>query len=533
LTKVATLGGPAVVPADRAARYKADGLWDDRGLAEGIEAAASQRPGAMAVSAADESLTNAQLAQLVAAGVSTLRAFRVGRGDVVVLVAGNTISGVVAYHALLRAGATVALLDRRCGPADLQHAVGALSGRLRVIVPAGERGRLLAGLAPEVVPLERFGEVHEAYVPRQWPEPDRDRPAVVLFTSGTTSKPKAAVHSLNTLTAGAANMARITGATERTVLYLVSPLTSITGVMQVHLAADQHAGLVLEDRFEPDASLDRINRAGATLVGGAPVIAERLLRAAQQGGAGRIALRTLALGGAMLPRPLLEAATDQFGIEIARVYGSSEAPNFTGSTPGDDRERRLSDDGALMPGSEVRVGSARHAQEGMLRGPSVFLGYHDAEDNAAAFEDDWYRTGDLVDVHDGRLTVVGRLTEVVNRNGMKISLNEIDNALAGLPGALEHAAFGLPDESTGERLVIAVQPEDGVAVTLEAVVGHLLAQGVAMRKLPEELVTWDGPLPRTPSGKVVRSRLVMDAPGMRCERAERLRSPARPLPPAS
>jgi acyl-CoA synthetase (AMP-forming)/AMP-acid ligase II len=80
----------------------------------------------------------------------------------------------------------------------------------------------------------------------------------------------------------------------------------------------------------------------------------------------------------------------------------------------------------------------------------------------------------------------------------------------------------VPDLSTGERLVVAVQPEHGAAVTLEDVVGHLLGQGLATRNLPEELVIWDGPLPRTASGKVVRSRLVMEAPAKRSERAARL-----------
>ena len=158
----------------------------------------------------------------------------------------------------------------------------------------------------------------------------------------------------------------------------------------------------------------------------------------------------------MLPRPILELATDAFGIEIVRVYGSSEAPNFTGSTLNDDRERRLSDDGALMPGSEVRVGSSRHPQEGMLHGPSLFLGYTAAEHRAAAFEKGWFRTNDLVDLHDGRLTVVGRLGAVANRNGLKISLDEVEAALAGMPGVVEHACFALPDPATGERLAVAV-----------------------------------------------------------------------------
>ncbi len=512
----------AGVPADRAERYRAEALWNTRGLADGVEAAASRRPDAVAVVDNEWRCTYAELDRAIAGGIERLRSLGVGTGDGVILVAGNTVAAVVAYHALLRVGATVAVLDRRCGSADVRHAIDAFTGSVRVVAPDGERDRLLDDLTCDFHSLEPFADVVSASVHGRWSEPDRDAPAVLLFTSGTTSRPKGVVHSLNTLTAGASNMARVTGADDTTVLFLVSPVTSIAGVMQVHLAADQHATLVLEDRFDPEASLDRINTVGATLLGGAPVIAERLLRAAEGRGDRRIALKVMALGGAMLPRPLLELATDTFGIEIARVYGSSEAPNFTGSTPDDDRERRLSDDGSLMPGSEVRLGSSKHPQEGLLRGPGVFLGYLDPEDNAAGFEAGWYCSGDLVEVAAGRLTVIGRLKDVVNRNGLKISLSEIDSALDGLPGALEHAAFAVPDAETGERLAVAVQPEEHATVGLDAVVGHLLAQGTARRKLPEEVVIWDGPLPRTASGKVVRSRLLIDAPMKRSERVERL-----------
>jgi acyl-CoA synthetase (AMP-forming)/AMP-acid ligase II len=159
----------------------------------------------------------------------------------------------------------------------------------------------------------------------------------------------------------------------------------------------------------------------------------------------------------------------------------------------------------------------------MLRGPSLFLGYADPADDARAFEDGWYRTGDRVDLNAGRLTVIGRLKEVVNRSGLKISLAEIESELAGLRNAREHACFAVPDAATGEHLAVAVQPEDGATLTLDEVVAHLLVRGIARRKLPERLVLWDGPLPRTPSGKVVRSRLVMDAPAKRSDCVERLR----------
>jgi acyl-CoA synthetase (AMP-forming)/AMP-acid ligase II len=296
--------------------------------------------------------------------------------------------------------------------------------------------------------------------------------------------------------------------------------------MQMHQSADLHGKLVLEDRFDPERSLDRINEHAANALGGAPVIAERLLRAAAARPDRRIALRTMALGGAMLPMPLLELAADGFGIGIARVYGSSEAPNATGSRPGDDRETRLADDGALLPGTEVRVGSREHPQEGLLRGPALFLGYLDPADNASAFEDGWFRTGDAVEVQGDRLTVVGRLKDVVNRNGLKISLGEIDAALTRIPGAVESACFGLPDPETGERLAVAVRPESGITLTLADVIGHLRAEGTASRKLPEQLVIWDEPLPRTASGKVVRSRLVREASTRPSDLAARLRREA-------
>lgn len=492
--------------SERASTYRMHGLWDDRALRDGIEEAAQRRPDAVAVDGPDITLSYGELKRSVDRAMADLSREGVRSGDVVLLLSGNTASGVVVYHALLRVGATIVFLDRRCGVSEVEQALELLSEPARVIAAGSEVDDVLQTRGVTPLRLELQIRSEESGTP-DWPEPDRDGPALVLFTSGTTARPRGVMHSLNTLTAAARNMGQITRAGEASVLFLVSPLSSIAGVMQMHVAADAGAVLVLEDRFDAAASLDRLNSVGATLLGGAPVIAERLLEEASHRASGDVSLQMLALGGAMLPRPLLDMASDRFGIEVARIYGSTEAPNFSGSNPADPQEVRLADDGELQPGGEARVGSSGQPQEGLIRGPGVCLGYVDESDSAEAFEDGWFRTGDLLEIRDGRLTVMGRLKEIANRNGLKISLTEIDAALIGLRGAKEVACFAVPDSSTGERLAVAVFPAPGAVVTLEQVVEHLLQRGVARRKLPERLVISQDPLPRTPSGKVNRSRL--------------------------
>jgi len=472
----------------------------------------------LAVADRHRRLTHPELDRAVGAAAARLVVAGVGPGDPVLLVSGNEVAGVVAYLAILRAGAVAVVLDRRCGPADVTHALGALPVRLAV-VPADERSRLVADHGLAVLDLEDLvAAADDGAPPASAVLVHDDAPATVLFTSGTTSRPKGVVHSRATMAATTDNFVRIVGADESLVAFLVSPLTSSAGICQVHLTQRVRGTLVLEDRFDPEASLAFMHEVGANFLGGAPVIAERLLDAAVGNGTGMPSM-TMALGGALLPRPVLELATDRFGVQVARVYGSSEAPNFSGSLPGDDRATRLGDDGALMPGNEVRIGSGAHPEEGMLRGPCVFLGYLDAADNAAAFEDGWYRTGDTLEVRDGRVTVTGRIKEIVNRNGLKLSLHEIDDALTGLDGAAEVACFGVPDADTGERLCIAVRPRADATVTLADVTAHLDRAGVARRKFPEQLVLWDEPLPRTESGKIVRARLATGSAGRPTESA--------------
>jgi acyl-CoA synthetase (AMP-forming)/AMP-acid ligase II len=209
----------------------------------------------------------------------------------------------------------------------------------------------------------------------------------------------------------------------------------------------------------------------------------------------------------MIPRSVLEVAIDQFGIRPARVYGSSEVPTHTASRATDPAELALADDGAPLLGSEISTGSPGHPSELLVRGPNLFQGYLSSEHNDGAFDAGWFRTGDLGSVTEGRLSIEGRLKEVVARKGLKISLPEIDGAVSGYPGAIEWAAFGIPDAATGERLVLALRSHEPESVTYESIRDFLLDRGLARGKLPEQIDVWTTPLPRTASGKLRRDEL--------------------------
>jgi acyl-CoA synthetase (AMP-forming)/AMP-acid ligase II len=513
--------GAHAIPEDVQAGYVAAGLWNDAGLRDGLEAHARRTPTRTAVVDATGEWSYARLEESVARALGCLRNQGVGAGSSVLVIAPLSAPAVIAYHAIIRAGAVAVMLDRRCGRTDVHHAVGAAGVGLVVTTPELFEQLGLAGTGLPFVPFDDLLAWPSAV--RDWTEPDPSRPLTVVFTSGTTDRPKSAVHSLNTLRSGARNMADALEMTDRDVAFLSTPVASITGLVQVHLTLDNGGGLVLEDRFHPSASLDRLCAHGATVFGGAPVIMEELFKDALARDLPSLPLRAVSVGGAMIPRSMLELGVERYGITPVRVYGSSEVPCATITLPADQGEDRLGNDGACARGTEVRTDGDLPG-EILVRGPMRFLGYLDEEHNREAFAGDgWYRTGDLGRFEGGRLTVTGRLKETVARKGMKISLNEIDEVSRRLPHAEEVSAYGVPDPDTGERLVLALYTERPDAVDFDSVIGWLLDAGLAKWKLPEQIVLWDEPLPRTTSGKLQRRMIAVGAEDRPTLLAPRLR----------
>ena len=493
--------------SDLALRYHNAGWWNDLGLREGLEAIAERDGNRVAVIDNVGTWTYAIVREAVERAVHTLQTAGLEPGDSVLLVSPNSFDGVVAFLSILRCSAVTVALDRRCGASDVAHAVETTAPRL-VVLPSG----LVTGLrvANHDLRIVTFDELHSATDGTDdWVEPDKSAPAIVLFTSGTTSKPKGVIHSLHSFLSGVRNLATAFDFTDEDGPFLSSPLASITGLSQVQVALSG-GHIVLEDKFDAVASLDHLERGGATVLGGAPVIAEMLLSECVRRERTATTLRAIALGGSMIPRPLLEMAIERFSIRPVRVYGSSEAPIHTASRSGDSLSECVANDGSPMAGAEIALGTPNDELELRVRGPNLFQGYLSDAENEQSFVDGWFCTGDKAQIEEGRLLILGRLKEVVARKGLKISLPEIDEAIRGFPTASESATYSVPDAETGERLVLAIRAETSESVSYEAVSEFLLKVGLARWKLPEQIVIWEEPLPRTGSGKILRDRLATD-----------------------
>jgi acyl-CoA synthetase (AMP-forming)/AMP-acid ligase II len=205
------------------------------------------------------------------------------------------------------------------------------------------------------------------------------------------------------------------------------------------------------------------------------------------------------LGGSTVPAAVMRRLTDM-GIAAFRSYGSTEHPSITGCELSDPEAKRLTTDGHVLPGVEMRLDDDG---EIVSRGPELFIGYTDERlDDDSFLPGGWFCTGDIGRLDDdGYLTITDRKKDVIIRGGENIASKEVEDLLALHPAVAEAAVVGLPDARYGERVAAFVLLRAGETLDLDEVRRHFAALGVAKQKTPEQLVEVSD-LPRTASGKV-------------------------------
>jgi malonyl-CoA/methylmalonyl-CoA synthetase len=305
--------------------------------------------------------------------------------------------------------------------------------------------------------------------------------ALVLYTSGTTSRPKGVVLTHANL---AAQMSALAGAwgwrPDDRVLHVL-PLNHVHGIVNV-LGCALWSGACCEFLpFEANAVWERFAAGGPTLFMAVPTVYTKLLAAFEaappatrvrwSAGAGR--LRLMVSGSAALPVTLLARWREATGHVLLERYGMTEI-GMALSNPLDG-PRRAGSVGTPLPGVEVRLvdehGKAvpdGGAGEIEVRGPAVFREYWRRPDaTREAFRDGWFRTGDVARVEDGAYRILGRSSvDIIKTGGYKVSALEVEEVLREHPGVADAAVVGVPDEEWGERVAAAIVPREGAAASL-------------------------------------------------------------------
>jgi len=494
----------------RASQYLAPGgPWDLPSLDAIVTAASERSRDALVVDdTTGVSLTGRALEGYVASLAGGLRAAGVRRRDVVAWQSPNWHEAVVLYRACWRLGAVAGPVHHLAGPADVEHMLAVLEPRV--------------WLAPEDVrgPEARFPRLLGEGTPVR-PDQSAARPsdlAAALFTSGSTGTPKAALHTQRGLAYKARVMAAAHELTPEDAILMPAPLAHISGLLNgVLLPGVLPMRVELMAKWSPGEALATIAAHRISFMIGPPTFFVSLMAEPGFAPAQVESLRLVSSGGAGVTPAFVERASATLGARVKRTYGSTEAPTVTTSTPVDSIERARETDGRPTGAVELRVSAPDTGRalptgepgELWLRGPELFVGYHDAERTRAAVTRGWFRTGDLAVVDDdGWLTIVGRLKDVIIRGGENISASEVEHVLEAHPDVQAAVAVGFPDDRLGERVCAFVVAS--ATFDLDACRAWFGRQGVARFKTPEKVVQLDE-LPVLAAGKPDRAALTRRA----------------------
>ena len=521
-----------------AARWRGAGLWGDETLATVLARRVRETPDREALTYGVRRLSYRELADGIDRMAARLRALGIGAGDVVTIQLPNWIEFAFVFFALERLGAVAVTVSVDFRSRELEY-IMRFSGSKMFVCCAQFRdfdhAAMAAELKPRLPALATIGIIRGAPRPgmvglddvaaASGPPPgfvpvamDADTVMRMAFTSGTTGNPKGVMHSHNTTLAAARILNGDVGLSADDVMLIWLPLGLNWGYLTLVQSILAGAKAVLLDRFRAPAALDLIERERVTYIPTAPASLTTILQEPDLDRRDLSSLRIVVSGGASAPVETIRAWRRAAPGALLELLGMLETGYQTYTRPTDDPEKVAGSVGVPASHMGLRLvdlegRDVAPGEEGDIccDGPSVHLGYHNnPAANAEAFlADGWFRSGDLgvIDA-DGRLRIVGRLKEMINRGGKKFFPREIEEILYAHPQVLYAAIVGIPDARLGERNCLCLVPRPGEAPTLESLVAFL-GDSVATYKLPERLELFMQ-FPFTPTGKIQRHALVRE-----------------------
>jgi acyl-CoA synthetase (AMP-forming)/AMP-acid ligase II len=461
-------------------------------------------------------ITYGELRAQVEALAEMLAAAGIKRGDRVGIALPNGLPMILAFLAASMAG-TAAPLNPAYKEEEFKFYLEDTAARVLIVPPDGaDAARRAAGDRVTVLSIDMDGSGRVSLVGatdrRPFVPPTIDDVALVLHTSGSTGRPKRVPLAHANLSISAQNVARSYALTGDDVALCVMPLFHVHGLVASTLATLSSGGkVVVPSKFNPLSFWRTAKEVGATWYSAVPTLHQLLLaRADPKAGrpAGSEQLRFIRSCSASLAPQLMHDLEAAFGAPVLEAYGMTEAAHQMASNPLPPAARKP---GSVGRGTDVQVSimgaAGKHLAAGergevVIKGPNVIRGYeNNPEANATSFVDGWFRTGDqgVLDA-DGYLTLVGRIKELINRGGEKISPREIDEVLLAHPHVAEAVCFGVAHPTWGEEVAAAVVLREPVS---EADLLAFCRERLADYKRPKQIHITET-IPRTATGKIQR-----------------------------
>lgn len=501
----------------RAADAYQRGLWVQTTLADTLAEAARDTPQRVLLIDGDMRLTCADLHSRAKALAHDMAA-RMPAGSVVSFMLPNWHEAAIVYLASTLAGMVINPILPSLRDHELRFILDDAASRM-IFIPAefGQHDyaamlqRVCRQLAtpPEVVVVRGEPGPHKAFTALgapggDLPALDPDAVRMMMYTSGTTGRPKGVLHSHNSIHALICQLCENWMIDPGDTFLVPSPIAHIGGsiyAFECPLLLGTTA--VLMSRWDPDAAVALMLDEHITHMAGATPFLDGLLAAATRAGTRLPDLKVFICGGASVPPSLIRSAADYFEKAlVTRVYGSTEVPVTTvGSLRNIDYAADTDGRAGIADIKLVR-------DEICARGPQMLVGYLHPDDETTAFDDEGYfRTGDLARwVDDDHLVVTGRAKDIIIRNGENISPKEVEDLLIKHPGIAEIAIVGVPDDRTGERACAVIVESEQRAPDLDGVRDLLIGEGLAKFKIPEQVVIWES-LPKNDAGKVLKHQI--------------------------
>ncbi|MGE0307999.1 MAG: class I adenylate-forming enzyme family protein [Acidimicrobiia bacterium] len=347
---------------------------------------------------------------------------------------------------------------------------------------------------------------------------DGDTIRWIYATSGTTSVPKAVLHTDGTLMAGGEGLARAYNPAPDEIVCIFFPYAHIGGPDQLVIMLEYGLSAILMEAFLPADAVALMNKWGATQSGGSTAFYQAFVAEQLKSPGAKIVptLRALCGGGAPKPPEVFWQVREVLDVDVYHGFGMTECPSMASNGSGDSDEQMANTDGAPVVGCEIEIRDddrrplpANTVGEIWVRGPMVCKGYLDPAATAAAFDETgFFHTGDRGLLRDdGRIVLTGRSKDMIIRKGENISPREIEDVLITHPKVAAVAVIGIRDVDRGERVCAVVELAAGAdPITLDEVTEVCTAGGLMRQKHPEQLEIVAA-LPRNPTMKILKTEL--------------------------